>query len=255
MAAKDDSTRFLSYYLTLPKTYLAELSLGSETDTLDNTGRTLRELAVPPLNEKMLRDIETRFVGEISQMPPLFSNVQVNGRRGHEAARAGESLKLKLRTVQVLSLDIAQKSSNVLHLRTTVRSGTYIRSLARDVAQAIGTCGHLSALRRVAIGYFKVSESPEISNANSVGSITQTLTDGEGLYFLEELTIDWMTAKSFYQGQKPLFREKKPDGLYRIFFDKNFLGIARLENQKLCVERIYPQMRIEALLAQSKPLR
>ncbi len=255
MAAKDDSTRFLSYYLTLPKTYIAELSLGRETDTLDNTGRTLRELTVPSLDEKMFREIETRFVGDISQMPPLFSNVQVDGRRGHEAARAGESLELKPRTVQVLSLDIAQKSSNILHLRTVVRSGTYIRSLARDVAHAIGTCGHLSALRRVAIGRFTVPESTENSNANPVGSITQTLTDAEGLYFLEELAIDWLTAKNFYQGQKPLLQEKKPDGLYRIFFDKNFLGIARVENQKLCVERIYPQTRIEALLAQSKPLR
>lgn len=247
IASKGDSTRFLSYLLRFSKTYLAEISLGSETDTLDNTGSLVKEMPVPELGPEVLVTTKDRFTGKILQIPPLYSNVQVDGWRGHEAARAGKSIDLKPRQVEVHELSLRIVSHHVIQMRCTVGSGTYIRSLARDIGAALGTCGHLSALRRVAIGPFSVSDAvPEPQSKGGV--LVREVPDAEGLDFIERLDLDNATARRFYQGSIPVIHNAGADGLRRIFCAGNFLGLGRLEADRLLVERIYPQSFIESFL-------
>ena len=145
IAATGDSTRFLSYFLRFEKTYVAELTLGRETDTLDNMGSLTKEMPVPRLLVEVLAGTKEQFQGKILQVPPLFSNVQVDGRRGHQIARAGETAELKPREVTIHSLDLRILNDRTLRMECTVSAGTYIRSLARDIAAALGTCGQCPA--------------------------------------------------------------------------------------------------------------
>lgn len=218
---------------------MAELTLGRETDTLDNMGSLIKEMPVPPLSAESLVGTKDRFTGKIPQVPPLFSNVQVDGRRGHQIARAGETAELKPREVTIHSLGLYIVNNNTLRMECTVSAGTYIRSLARDIATALGTCGHLSALRRMAIGPFLVGtkEAP----TTQYGLIQQQVPDPEALSFFTELRLPLADARRFYQGQRPAVAPVTEHGLRRVFAEDRFIGLGRLEQGRLLVENIYPQ--------------
>jgi len=223
----------------LQKTYEAELTLGRETDTLDNMGSLTKEMPVPELSAEVLVGTKRQFQGKIPQVPPLFSNVQVDGRRGHQIARAGETAELKPREVTIHSLELQIVNQNTLHMQCTVSAGTYIRALARDIAAALGTCGHLSALRRTAIGPFLVG-TKEAPTAQ-YGVIMRQLADHDALAFFEALHLPLDIARRFYQGQRPLVAPDTEHGLRRVFAEDRFVGLGRLEQGRLLVENIYPQ--------------
>lgn len=218
---------------------MGKLTLGSETDTLDNTGSVTKTMPVPELTASLLADTSARFVGEIPQVPPLFSNVQVAGRRGHEIARAGESVKLQPRTVKIHALQLQATQPNELHLECTVSAGTYIRSLARDIAAALGTCGHLSALRRTAIGPFLVGTKN--APVAPYGAVIEQRGDADALAFFPPIELARDLARRFYQGQAPPVAPATEQGIRRIFSEGAFLGLGRLERGRLRVEKIYPQ--------------
>ncbi|GAB4435262.1 MAG: hypothetical protein OHK0011_18430 [Turneriella sp.] len=218
---------------------MAELTLGRETDTLDNMGSLIKEMPVPPLSAESLVGTKDRFQGKIPQVPPLFSNVQVAGRRGHQIARAGETAAFKPREVTIHSLELYIVNDTTLRLECTVSAGTYIRSLARDIAAALGTCGHLSALRRMAIGPFLVGtkDAPH----SPYGVLKQQLSDAEALSFFAELHLSLTDAHRFYQGQRPAVAPVTEHGLRRVFAEGRFIGLGRLEQGRLLVAKIYPQ--------------
>lgn len=251
IAATGDSTRFLSYFLAFPKTYLAEITLGAETDTLDNTGNVITITPTPPISSHELKRVEREFTGAISQIPPLFSNIQVDGRRGHEIARMGETVAMQPRLVHVHALSLAmefhshaaenhsiamEKHRQIL-MKCTVSSGTYIRALARDIAVALGTCGHLSALRRVSIGHFTVGEQPPQTEG---GLISAQMTDFEALAFYGQVTVTESEANKFLHGLP--FTPVAGDtgtGITRVLCGDRFIGLGRFSDNKLLVEKIY----------------
>lgn len=235
IAATGDSTRFLSYFLAFPKTYIAEIALGSETDTLDHTGNVITITNLPPITDHDLRRVEREFTGAITQIPPLFSNIQVDGRRGHEIARAGGAAELKPRVVTIHKLLLANNCTGKLALRCTVASGTYIRSLARDIALALGTRGHLAALRRVAIGHLTVGEQhPQ----TETGLIAAQMTDFEALSFFPYATVTETEAKKFLHGM-PFTPAALGTGITRVLCGDRFIGLGRFSDNKLLVEKIY----------------
>src|SRR5262249_5967346 len=141
------------------KEYVASVCLGVTTDTLDATGRILSERPVPPLEETAIRATLARFVGEIDQVPPMFSALHVGGRRLHELARAGQEGERAPRRVRVDALELLGWTPRTLQIKVTCGKGTYVRSLAADLGAALGSGAHLSALRRTRVGSFRVEES------------------------------------------------------------------------------------------------
>ncbi len=239
IAATGDSTRFLEYFLQFRKTYTATIQLGSETDTLDNTGIGIQSLPVPQVHETEIEVARLKFIGVIEQIPPLFSNVRVDGKRAHELARGGQSAELKPRRAEIYDLSLVVRSGKFIDMRCTVSSGTYIRSLARDIAVALGTCGHLTALRRTRIGDFSVTtEVPEYSSP--AGFITRQLADAEALPFFDAVEITEGEHRRFYQGQAIRLAEDVAPGIKRVFAAGKFVGLARCDGKVLRVEKIYP---------------
>ncbi|MBI4493953.1 MAG: tRNA pseudouridine(55) synthase TruB [Chloroflexi bacterium] len=136
------------------KTYRARVCLGVTTTTDDTEGEVVRRAEVPPLSASDLEAALDRFRGEIEQVPPAFSAIKVQGQRAYRAARRGEAVELAPRRVTVYELRLLEWSSPVLAILVRCSRGTYIRSLARDLGQALGVGGHLAALTRVAVGPF-----------------------------------------------------------------------------------------------------
>lgn len=153
------ATKLISILQEAPKTYLAEFRLGQQSDTDDATG-TIEVLPnATPVDEQQLKAALAGFVGCIDQVPPVYSAVKVKGRRAYALARQGEQLELTSKTVNVYSIQLLHYAWPVLSLKIECGSGTYIRSIARDLGQQLGCGGLMSALQRSAIGQFHVDDA------------------------------------------------------------------------------------------------
>lgn len=153
------ATRLVEYVQRQPKRYEATFLLGRASDTEDIDGQVV-ELDNPPCPTRDELDaVLPRFVGLIDQLPPAFSALKVAGQRAYALARQGQPVTLQPRSITVHQLILQSYDYPVLRLSVTCGSGTYIRSLGRDVAQALGTAAVMSALERTAIGDFCVAEA------------------------------------------------------------------------------------------------
>jgi tRNA pseudouridine55 synthase len=149
------ATRLLRFLGDLPKTYQGTLRLGIETTTLDAEGEVERTAPIT-VTEREVRDAMQELVGESLQRPPAYSAVKVGGRKLYEAARAGEPLEAAPRPIRVDAFDLVSFEPPDATFRVTCSGGTYVRVLAADVGAALGCGAHLTALRRTAIGPFRV---------------------------------------------------------------------------------------------------
>lgn len=158
-------TRLLRYLTALPKSYVCEVVLGVETDTLDAAGEVTATHDMCGVTLDQVRAATTPFVGAIEQIPPMVSAVKIGGRRLYELARAGEEVDRPPRPVTVHRLEIDEVSpaagdeAMVLRMEVDCSSGTYVRTLAADLGHALGGGAHLRALRRTAIGSFGLGEA------------------------------------------------------------------------------------------------
>lgn len=151
------ATRLVEYVQRMPKTYRATFLLGRTSDTEDIEGQ-VRELDNPPRpSEEQVRAALPRFRGTIEQVPPAYSAVKVAGRRAYALARRGQAVELAARSVEIFALDLIAFAYPELKLLVSCGSGTYVRSLGRDLARALGTEAVMSALRREAIGPFTLA--------------------------------------------------------------------------------------------------
>ena len=149
------ATKLTPHILAEDKEYVASVRLGVATDTLDATGRVTAERPVPALEPPDLAAVLARFVGEIDQVPPMFSALHVGGRRLHELARAGLEVERAPRRVRIDAIELLASSPPDFTMRVVCGKGTYIRSLAADVGEALGSCAHLTALVRTRLGAFR----------------------------------------------------------------------------------------------------
>ncbi|WP_426266971.1 tRNA pseudouridine(55) synthase TruB [Sphingomonas sp. LHG3443-2] len=159
--ALGEATKLAGRMLDAVKAYDFTIRFGVQTDTLDLEGK---EIAVSP-HRPTLAEVEAAlpaFTGPITQVPPAYSALKVDGQRAYDLARAGEDVELKSRAVTIHSLAIVSGSEGLLEeitLSATVSKGTYIRSLARDLALALGTVGHVTMLRRTKAGPFTLDQA------------------------------------------------------------------------------------------------
>jgi tRNA pseudouridine55 synthase len=153
--ALGEATKLAGRMLDATKDYEFTIRFGEETDTLDAEGQVVATSAVRPARDQ-IDAVLPRFTGSIEQMPPSYSAVKIDGKAAYARARAGEAVEMKPRQVTVHSLSIhhADDKLDEVTLSATVSKGTYIRSLARDIAHALGTVGHVSYLRRTRAGPF-----------------------------------------------------------------------------------------------------
>ena len=154
-------TRLLRFLTALPKSYVGEIVLGTETTTLDAAGDVVATHDMAHVVEDDVLLAATRFVGPIEQIPPMVSAVKIDGRRLHELAREGKEVERAPRPVTVYRFDLAPvpDAPGVYRAEVDCSSGTYIRTLAADLGQALGGGAHLRSLQRTAIGSFTLADA------------------------------------------------------------------------------------------------
>ena len=151
--------------LKLDKTYEVEIVLGATSDTDDREGKIQKSEAGSPQEEAVFKALE-KFNGQISQTPPQFSAIKKGGQRAYKVARKGEHIELEPRDVTVYSIEQVNYEWPRLSFTTSVSSGTYIRSLARDIGEELGVGGYVDVLRRTQIADYNVNASTQITQLN-----------------------------------------------------------------------------------------
>ena len=162
------ATRLVPWLQASRKTYDATMRLGATTDTLDADGEVLSETSASHLDESAVCDALRRFTGELAQVPPMVSALKVDGERLHEKARRGETVEREPRTVVIddLVLEAFEPGERPLaRFLVTCSTGTYVRSRAADVGEALGVGAHLTALRRLGSGRFDVGAALPLDTA------------------------------------------------------------------------------------------
>ena len=152
--ALGEATKTVPFLVDADKSYRFTIEWGRTTATYDREGQTLAESDVRPTIAQV-QAVLPRFIGEIDQVPPAFSAIKVDGERAYDLARAGETVELASRKVRVFDARVADaEDAHHITLEVDCGKGTYVRALVRDIADALGACGHVSALRRTRVGAF-----------------------------------------------------------------------------------------------------
>ena len=209
--AVGEATKLTGRMLEASKVYDFTIAFGSQTTTLDAEG----EVMATSDHRPNLTDIEAilpQFTGPIEQVPPAFSALKVDGKRAYALARAGEEVELKARQVTIHNLvtnKVVQAQNDIIEaitLTANVSKGTYIRSLARDIALALGTVGYVTMLRRTKAGPFSLNHAISLDNLNEVGKGAAIdnfiLPFAAGLDGIPALPLNPEQARQVQQGQK-----------------------------------------------------
>ena len=144
----------------LDKVYEATIRLGATSTTGDPEGEITILSEKPDIPLSRIRDVLRNFVGEIEQRPPKFSAIKINGQRAYKLARAGKEVEIPKRKVHIYSIDVIDFASPILKIRTHVSSGTYIRTLAEDIGEALGCGAYTTELRRTKIEDYDIEKLP-----------------------------------------------------------------------------------------------
>jgi len=161
------ATRFLQYLPLEPKRYLAHITFGKETETYDREGAVVSEAPVPDDLSQRLEEVRPRFLGLIKQVPPMYSAVKVGGKRLYHYARSGQEVIRDPRTVHISCFDIVSSEATSVRAVVECSGGTYIRTFAHDLGQAIGCGAHLSGLVREGVGRFALCDTVPMNEASS----------------------------------------------------------------------------------------
>ena len=229
-----EATKFSSYLLGADKTYHARCRLGQTTTTGDAEGEVLQTAPVQ-VNDTQIRQTLARFVGEIEQVPPMYSALKHQGQRLYKLARAGEQVERKPRTITIYALALLSCSDDSLSIEVSCSKGTYIRTLAEDIGAALGCGAHLTALRRTAVGDFTESaavtlEALEELQHQGVDRIDALLLPVTSvLAQFPEIELDTVSRVDICHGKQVQLGHARVSGLCRLVSDEGrFIGLGEV---------------------------
>ena len=224
------ATRLVRFMKDVDKEYLATIRLGTTTDSHDGDGRILRERTIPFLTWEEAEDVLQQFRGEVSQTPPMFSAVKVDGERLYKAARRGETRERPSRSVTIYELLLLDKRTDSWDIRVRCSSGTYIRSLAHDVGETLGCGAFLEQLRRTRSGSF------DLSNAIPFGEVEENwrralIPMDRLLPDLPTVNVDENEAQRIIHGNPHTHSEAIEVEYCRLFYRDLLLAIGRVNGR------------------------
>ena len=223
------ATRGVEFFEHAEKTYEAVLQLGITTDTEDTSGTVLEEKPVDVTKSQFLAVLED-FRGEIQQIPPMYSALKVNGQKLYELARKGKEVERKPRTITIHQLDCLEFFGTTAKLRVKCSKGTYIRTLCKDIGQALGCGGCMAQLRRVAAGAYTIEEAVPLADLIASENPGKHLRPVDSMFTqYEAVTLTPNQEKRCRNGNS--FSISLPDGTYRAYSQaKDFLMLAKVES-------------------------
>lgn len=237
-----EATKFAQFLTDADKTYIADLKLGVTTTTGDAEGEVISRCDVNVSLQQLIQ-ICDKFLGEINQVPPMYSALKRDGIALYEYARQGLVVEREARRVSILSITVINLTADTAQISVTCSKGTYIRTLAEDIGQALGCGAHLIGLRRTATANYSIARAVTITQLEAL-SLTQRddllLPVDSAIESLPKIILNEDAAYYLMQGQAIWQSGKVPNGDLRIYNQQNqFLGLGFLQDDgKIAPKRL-----------------
>lgn len=236
------ATKLVDYIMGDYKVYRAEMKLGLKSDTLDIEGKILSERPVSCDEEQIRKEFE-KFIGEIVQVPPMYSALKVNGKRLYELAREGKEVHREGRTITIYNIDIESIEIPYVRFKVKCSKGTYIRTLIDDIGEGLGTGAIMTSLERVESGEaFNISNSytlEEIENSieDKIISIEDSLRKYPEKRFTKEAKK--LLVNGVKIGNPRLIGNVKEGILYRVYVEDLFIGLGVKDSIGFKIEKLF----------------
>lgn len=219
-------TKLVNELTSLDKEYVAEIKLGTKTDTGDITGNVLEENKAYNINKEDVLNVFENFPKEYEQTVPKYSAVKINGKKLYEYARENISIELPKRLVSVYTLELLEFNNDIIKFKTRVSKGTYIRSLIEDICKELNVCGTMSSLVRTKQGRFNIEDS---INLDDISDKTALLKSKDVLD-VNNYELNEQYYKLVINGNK--LNINLDDGYYNMVFDNNEIALYKFMNNE-----------------------
>ena len=244
-----EATKTVPFVMDGEKGYRFTVKWGEETDSDDSDGQVVRTSADRP-SQDAIEDILPTFLGEISQVPPKFSALKIDGERAYDLARDGEEVNLSARNVFIKALRLIESDEDSASFEAECGKGTYVRAIARDMGRMLGCLGHVIALRRTQVGPFRESEALAIEDlraAGEQGADSPELADcllpvETALSDLSEVQVDERAAARLLNGQPVILRGRDAPlnmGVVYVTSGGRLIALAEAERGQLLPKRAF----------------
>ena len=242
-----EATKISAFLLDSDKKYRFKCQLGVSTNTGDAEGEVIDTQDASAISEQDILAVLPEFIGEIEQVPPMFSALKHNGERLYDLARKGIEVERKPRSITIYNLDYISLATDdqqriILELEVECSKGTYVRTLAEDIAKKLDCCAHITALRRLSVG-------PYSGEMVTIDELIELAEDGQDaldacLQPIDSGVADWPDVHlgadaAFYvrQGQPVLVPHAPTEGWVRIYDQSHFLGLGEIQDDGLVAPR------------------
>lgn len=220
------ATRMFDYFLEKKKTYIAEFTFGKTTDTLDSEGIIIEETNIIPTKEQ-IENVISKLVGIINQIPPQYSAKKVNGRCAYDFARSGQVVDLKPKQIEIYEIKLLEYRDNVFLFQIECSGGTYIRSIARDMAELVNSKAYMSKLTRVKSGKFDIDNAIDLNRINDY-TLSDIIISIDNVFDFEVINLTENEEKSLLDGK--IVNINKNTGQYFIKCGTILVGIGVVNN-------------------------
>ncbi|MBQ9757404.1 MAG: tRNA pseudouridine(55) synthase TruB [Clostridia bacterium] len=233
-------TKLADYLTARDKQYLAILKLGAFTDTQDASGEILESFEVR-VTEKEVRDAVRKFVGDIMQIPPMYSAIKIDGKKLYELAREGKTVEREPRQITIRNIEIRNIDfeKNTVEMLVDCSKGTYIRTLCNDVGAELGCGGYMAALKRTKSGRFDIGESftlDEIAERAEKNDFSFMVPVGEAIPEYKKIVLADKNAQRVRNGIKISVEGLANGEIYRVFDEQGeFLALAKQTEKELSI--------------------
>lgn len=224
VVALNQATKLIEYMMDHDKKYRAEIILGKKSNTYDREGEILNVSSQKP-SEDEIENILLKFEGEIDQIPPVYSALKIDGEPAYKRAREGEEIEMEKRKVVIHSIKLVEYKYPVLTLDVHCGKGTYIRSIANDVGEKLGTGAYLSYLQRTAIDTFILEKSCTLEDIEKNGIENYLLPLKRGLNSIESLILTHQEYEKLKNGGFVKKKMPKNVDICAAIFNNNLVGI------------------------------
>ena len=242
-----EATKLIPYVTDGDKEYEFWLKFGVTTDTLDCDGNVVADGGRIPTKEE-IEAILPQFVGEITQIPPAYSAIKIDGKRAYDLARKGQDVQIPERKITVYGLELLEMCENdVAHCRVQCSKGTYVRTLGADIAQKLGTIGYLKALRRTKCGIFDVSDTILLENLKKIEYVEERqkvlLSVITCLRDIADIAVTEADAAKLKHGQGLSPKAYQTSDLLGkeavATYNGNLVAVVRIDERKIAPVRVF----------------
>ena len=229
-------TQLSKYLINHDKEYIATIKLGYKTSTGDLEGNIVeqKEVLDGMLEKDHVNGVLKQFEGKITQIPPIYSAIKVNGKKLYEYARKSQNVEIPSRNIEIYEIELISISKEDMEItyRVHCSKGTYIRTLCEDISEKLGTVGYMKELQRTRVGNFSIQNSLKITDMNNSEKVQEKfITIEKFLENKEKLELSSENMKKFLNGVKIRFEKK--DEVYRVYYKDAFVGTGTISNNFL----------------------